>query len=138
MRKKDFVVPEVDYEKPPKKSMTVPDMAVSMAEIMRRFTIGMEPGVPEIPAIWAGTDEDLEALARMDFADQAAYAEELRNEREQALEHIRQERAKKEAEIKAKNAARKAEIEAILEARKRLGSVDLDNTLPIDSGHAVK
>lgn len=109
---------------PARKGKTIPDQSMSIQTIVERYVRGLPSDVEHKTPVYVDGDVDLEKVARMDFAEKAAYAAELQQERDQIVAE-----AKERASLRAKQ---KAEV---LEERddKDSGSVVLDNTLPDDT-----
>lgn len=65
--------PGVQLEIPKGKSLTVPDDALSVKDFLTRYTLGTAPGIGVNPIFLDGEhdDEDMDAFARMDFAERA-------------------------------------------------------------------
>lgn len=116
----------VDYKKR-RKSLTLPDQSMSIQEIVRRYVKGIPIDVVQRrPVYTENTGMDLEQMSRMDFADKAALADEMRLEaeglKEQLIANDDQRRKERKAAIKAKKA--KAQGSDI---------APLDNTMSVDT-----
>lgn len=122
--------PRVSYSKIPVKSQTIPDQSMSIQEIVRRFVRGIPVDVVQRQPVYVDqSNHDLEAMSRMDFADKAFQAGEMRAQNEQVEAQIKAERqAMKEREAERKQSEDKAR------ERERAGIVSLDNTMPDDTG----
>lgn len=115
-----------------RKKVTIPDQSMSIQEIVRRFTRGIPVDVVQRQGVYVDQSEhDLEALARMDFADKADMANSLSDHAEGLKEKIvnneRARRAKKEQSAK--------------EADQQSGGSgigNLDNTMPVDTKQTMK
>lgn len=59
-------------------SMTVPDQALDLKEIIRRFAAGIPLDVGKMPVF--DEDNDLPDFSKMDLADRQAYAEQFQEE----------------------------------------------------------
>lgn len=86
------------------KKIVVPDMALSLEEILDRFVRGEAVEVGKEPEYDDG-DEDLEKIARMDLVDRAEYVEKLKKVQ---VDYSTQQK-KKEAVALEKYMAKKAE-----------------------------
>lgn len=98
---RQFKARAVNFKKPPRPtSKTVPEQSLSIGEIVRRFTRGIPVGsIQKRPIYSEQSDFDLEKLGRMDFAEKAALAEELRQRNDDDISAL------KEAEAKARELA---------------------------------
>lgn len=113
-----------------RKSMTIPDQSMSIAEIVRRFVRGIPVDVVQRNPVYMDQSEhDFEQIARMDFGDKAAMADDLRDK----AEAIKQKAQSDEREKRAKNAKAAAE-KAKAKSQKETGIDSLDNTMPDDTG----
>lgn len=110
MTKRSFVMAVVDYSAEPRlKSKTIPDQSLSILEIVRRYVRGIPVDVVQREPVYSDqTEFDLEKLSRMNFAEKAAFADELK-ERAIAMDselreraRILDERARKASEEKQK------------------------------------
>lgn len=81
--KNTYKKPPIDFNKV-NKSMTLPSQALTMKEIMERFTRGVPIDAKHRnPVYLPENDIDLEKVSRMDFAEKHAFQQELsaQNER---------------------------------------------------------
>lgn len=117
----------IDY-KTVRKSMTVPDQAMSIKEIVRRFVRGIPVDVVQRKPIYMDqNDHDFEQLSRMEFGDKAEMAEQLKAENEaRKQQYVSDEEEKR---MKNEQAAKKERIKAA----KLQHSRNLDNTMLHDT-----
>lgn len=102
--KRNYDANEQLYEWSPLPSLTIPDQALTMSEIMSRFAQGLPVHGEKVP-VYNG-DEELPDFQRMDLADKqeylelnAAYVEEIK---QRLLEQKAQEQKEKDEKRKAK------------------------------------
>lgn len=95
-----------------RKSVTIPDQSLSIEEIIKRFVRGIGVDVIQREAVYMNQSEfDFEKLNRMDFADRAAVADEVKQRTEAIAEQLKaSERA--QAEASAAKAAQQAKVAA--------------------------
>lgn len=96
-----------------RKMMSVPNRSLTISQIVERFTKGLDAGVSVAPTSnHPDSEVDLERMSRMDRAEKAYMAEELRleNERKQGelKEDLRRTQEELDDEKKARIAAKKA------------------------------
>lgn len=120
--------PPVVVSKALRQGKTVPDQAMSIKEIVARFTRGIPVDVRARQGVFIDSSEDLEKLSRMDFGEKAAYADEL-SQRANELDAELKERARKHDERKRK-AARPGSDQA---GEGDVPKDDLDDTLAHDT-----
>lgn len=124
---KDMFIIRTKQGKALRKSVTVPDQSLSIQEILKRYTRGLSINISQREPVYVDqTEFDLEKLSRMNFADKAAYAADMKADAERIIQEA-EEKASLRAQDEAdrKEAERKAENEA--------GKDTLDNTLPDDT-----
>ncbi|AXH77877.1 MAG: hypothetical protein [Microviridae sp.] len=85
------------FEKNTQPSMTVPDQAMPMREIMRRYASGLPIAAGKVP-IYEDPESDLPDLTNMDLADRQEYIEKAAQE----LKEVKQRLDEKEAEKQKK------------------------------------
>lgn len=96
--KRSYTPPPVNFQKV-RKSYTVPDQSLSIKEIVERYVRGLPVDVVQRQGVYADNEDvDLEKLSRMDFADKAAYAEDMRREAAQKQSELDEAEAAKEKE----------------------------------------
>jgi hypothetical protein len=126
-----YVPITVDYSKK-NKSMTIPDQSMSIAEIIKRFVRGVPVDVIQRQGVYVDqNDHDLEAMSRLDFADKAFMADELR-QNAQAIE------ADLVGKERSKRATKQKEAEAAKASAAASGIGSLDNTMPVDTKQSTK
>lgn len=70
-------------------SKTVPDQAMSVREILRRYSLGLSVGGGRVP-IYEGEEDAMPDLSKMDLADRQSFMEAAANEIEETrLRHER-------------------------------------------------
>lgn len=85
-----YVPVEVDYTTVRATSQTIPDQSLSINEIVARFTRGIPVDTQVKRPVYADqNDYDLEKLSRMDFAEKAQLAGEMRENAEQRIAELR-------------------------------------------------
>lgn len=77
-------------EKNGQPSLTIPDQALSMREILRRFANGMPLSVGKVPIY--DEENDLPDFSKMDLADREEYAEMYRQEIQEINARVNQTR----------------------------------------------
>lgn len=101
--KRNYQVVNVDYGKI-RKSFTIPDQAMTIAEIVKRFVKGIPVDINQRQGVFCDQSEfDLEAISRMSFADKAALSDDLRLRAEKyasMLKKLEDERKEDEADEK--------------------------------------
>lgn len=113
-------------------STTLPDQALTVKEILRRFSKGIPVSQRQYDPVYLDQAEyDYEAINRLSFDEKFSLADEFRQRAEQIKAEI-------EAQRKAKDELeRKEQIEAEIERRKaqqkQPGIDHLDNTMPGDT-----
>lgn len=102
--KESYRAPVIDYSGPKRQGKTVPDQAMSVQEIVRRFVRGVPVNIVQREAVYIDqSDHDLEKLSRMDFAEKAEFAKgEAERLKQWKSDLIDEEREKKENERRAK------------------------------------
>lgn len=101
--------PIIDY-KTVRRSVVVPDQAMSVQEIVRRFVRGIPVDLKQREAVYIDqNDHDLEKLSRMDFGEKAEFARSEAERLEQWRSDLEEAEATKRSERKA---IAKAESEA--------------------------
>ena len=115
-----------------RKSMTQPDMALTVEKILERFVRGLQVDVKQGRGVYTDSPVDLERLARLDPADKEyeaqAYAQRAKDaqaELEAMSEAARTEEYERSEEQTRSGASKPAE------AGSGIGS--LDNTMPDDT-----
>lgn len=107
--------PVKDYGKSPRKQLTIPDQAISLREIITRFTRGVPVDVRQREAVYIDQSEfDLEALGRAEFSEKMSIAEELRAKYDaqlEALEQRREAKRKEEEEAKIRASIKAKEVQ---------------------------
>lgn len=111
-----YTEPKIDY-KTRRKSVVVPDQSLSIKEIVSRYVRGVPADVIRREAVYVDqNDFDLEKLSRMDFAEKAEIASQLKTEAERITSEYnervttaKEEQAKKESEENAKAEDKKTE-----------------------------
>lgn len=115
-------------------SATLPNQAMSVNEIVKRFVRGVPVGVVKREPIYVDqNDMDLEKVSRMDFGEQYEMAEQFRNRAASIADNLkaRQERMNEQAnEDEEEEPLKKPQKKA---AKKRTGIDTLDNTMPVDT-----
>lgn len=117
-RKFAYPLPQVDWKKK-RPSKTLPDQSMSIQEIVKRFVRGIPVDVPNREAVYIDqSEDDLEKLSRMDFAEKAEYARqlgeranEMRSEMAEAVRRSKEEREKAESEAASKGSETPAKPE---------------------------
>lgn len=114
---------------------TLPDQAISVAEIFRRFAKGL-PSMEAVrtPVYLDQNEYDFEKLSRLPFDEKHALAEQMRQKAEDIkadLELLA--KAESEANARKQEEARQAQKKAAEGPKKAPGIVPLDNTMPGDT-----
>lgn len=82
-----YVPPKIDYKKR-RQSYAIPDQSMSIQEIVKRFVRGIPVDIIQREAVYSDTGHDLEKLNRMDFADKAQFAKDLRQRADTQLNEL--------------------------------------------------
>lgn len=111
----------VSYSRNPKrKSKTVPDQALTPAQIMEKYLKGLPVSVTKRDPIYMDQDsQDYERLDRMDFDEKFAYAADLKSQaagmeqqltaqQQQAQDELVRRKREKQAKAAAKNSGASA------------------------------
>lgn len=74
------------YGSPSRKQLAIPDQALSLREIVKRFVRGVPVDVKHRDPIWIDQEEfDLELLSRSEFSEKMSIAEELRQKYDEQI-----------------------------------------------------
>lgn len=112
-------------------SKTIPDQSMDIKELVRRFVKGIPVDVVQREKVYIDqSDLDLEKLSRLDAADRAFQAQEMRDNNAYLWERVKQAKQAQADASAAQERSRKAESEA----QNRTGIDTLDNTMPVDTG----
>lgn len=132
--KMKYKQPEVDYQTVPE-SATVPDQSLSIEEIVSRFVRGLTSDVVQKQPVYIDQSEfDLEAMSRLDFAEKAALADELRARSEAIMRDLEEQKRSTEIEHERKEEERMNPKNPTNKARKKGSGIgSLDNTMPNDT-----
>lgn len=132
MQKTVYQRPDVNFKKK-RKSVTIPDQAMSIQEIIKRYVKGIPVQLTQREETYIDQEEyDLEKLNRMDFADKSALADELRDKAEaQKSDLIARDEARRNKRKKERESASKP-------AQEGGHSKPLDITMPDDTNDTKK
>lgn len=87
--KRNYALAEFDRKRR-NKSKTIPSQALSIREILTRYSRNINIDVKKYDGTYIDGDEDLEKVSRMDFGDKFAYAQDLREENERFVNELRE------------------------------------------------
>lgn len=101
--KRSYKRPEVDYTRKPRPSKTIPQQALSIKDILSRFTRNIPVNAPIQTPVYVDQDEfDLEKVTRLPFDEKVRLSDELKARNEQTIadyEEAEKERLRKEKEL---------------------------------------
>lgn len=84
------------------KRVTVPDQSLSIQEIVRRYTRGVNVDDPYLTPVYVDQNtHDLEKITRMDVLDKTELARQIRTEFNSTLSALEESKAEQEAEAAA-------------------------------------
>lgn len=122
-----FKLKKKDY-KTKQKSMTVPNQALTVKQIVDRWVKGLPVEVSQRqPQYMDQNDRDYSKLAGLDRAEQAYIATEMSEQAEQLGRQVEANQATLEAQEAEEREAKKARLRA------KRHSSNLDNTMPNDT-----
>lgn len=108
MRK--YKKPVIDYKKR-RKSLTIPDQALSIQEIVKRFVRGVPVDIHKREPVYVNQSQyDMEKLNRMDFGEKSEFAKHLAADSAKRLTELQEaQRSHELAKAEAAEQAAKAE-----------------------------
>lgn len=122
---------------PNRKSTTMPDQALTVEEIMRRFTKGLPVAVTNRDPVYIDqNDFDYEQISRMSFDEKFAMAQQF----ELRADYIkgRLAREQREAELAKAISERDRRLHDEKARKQQTGIDPLDNTMPVDTKQTTK
>lgn len=111
-------------------SKTIPDQSMNIQELVRRYVKGIPVDVVQREKVYIDQSVlDLEKLGRVDAADRAFQAMEMRTNNDLLAQRIKESVALRQSQQANENKRAEQEVE-----RKNKPGIDnLDNTMPVDT-----
>lgn len=127
--RKRVKVMDLQKEIPRGESQTVPDDALSVKDFLKRYTLGTAPAIGVNPIFLDGEhdDEDMDAFARMDFAERDEVITMVMTEA--AAKKVEMEMAERKAKAAKALIAKAAEDERLKEmiSKSKLSTINKDD-----------